>query len=133
MAGLASVLCIAVAAIKVWQYRPKAELSEFLPDQLVASMILVDSKFLHASKDAELFWRLAHSPREFGPLLLEHGFRLSDKADNTWGRQSFAEAFRDGFLLEGSDVVYSRDTPSFDVFILAKETRTNSFVMVLKK
>ncbi len=132
--GIASVLgTIVLLTVGLRHHSPKAALSEYLPESFVSSVVVADSKSVHRSKDAELFWQLTHSAWEVGPILLGRGFRLSDKADKTWVQQSLAEVFRDGFLPDGADSVFSRDTPGFDVFVLTTATGTNSFVMVLKK
>jgi hypothetical protein len=133
LAVLGVVICVAViVGFRLERNVLNTDLAKFLSAQLPASVVIQHVSSSKLQRDPEICWHISHLPGDLG-VMLTNGFRRSDAADTDFVQKSLKDVFRGDFVAEPSDVVYSRDTQDFDVFVLAKQDRTNSFVMVLVK
>jgi len=132
--AIAAAAICATVVVGTWIGRsaPKASLGKYLSQELPVSIVVEDAKSSKLQKDSEMFWRLGHSPQDFEAIIADK-FLLCDTADKNFVQKSLKDAFPAKFEIESTDVVYGRDGRFFDVFVLTKQQRTNSFVMVLTK
>ena len=128
----AAICATFVVGMWIWRGAPKASLTKYLSRELPPSIIVAGTKSSGLEKDPELFWHLEHSPSDFDAIVTNN-FRMCDAADREFVQKSLKNVFPGKFTPESNDAVYSRDGRDFDVFVLTKPHRTNSFVMVLTK
>jgi hypothetical protein len=132
--GIAATGIFATIVVGIWvgQSATKASLAKYLSQELPASIVVEAAKSSKLQKDPELFWQLRHLPQDFDAVIANK-FRLCDAADKQFVQKSLEDVFSAKFVPELTDVVHGRNNKGFDVFVLTKQQRTNSFVMVLKK